>query len=46
MLLISSLVFVLGTVAVIVSNAGSTGLGVRFGYEQLIYARNPWLLLG
>ena len=46
MLLISSLVFVLGTVAVIVSNAGSTGLGVRFGYEQLIHARIPWLLIG
>ena len=35
MLLISSLVFVLGTVAVLIVNGGVTGEGVRFGYEQL-----------
>ena len=46
MLLISSLVFVLGAVAVVVANGGVTGEGVRFGYEQLIHARIPWLLLG
>lgn len=46
MLLIGSLVFVLGTCAVLGLNLDSAAADLRFGYEQMIHARIPWLVLG
>lgn len=45
MLLIGSLVFVLGALGVLLSN-GSVSDELRFGYQQMIHARIPWILLG
>ena len=45
MLLLGSLVLVFGTVAVTFVQMGSTGDELRFGYEQMIHARIPWLFL-
>ena len=45
MLLIGSIVFVFGAVAVVVLNVGTTE-ALRLGHEQMIHARTPWLVLG
>lgn len=45
MLLIASLALVLGTVAVVLSNMLAASGELRFGWEQMIHARIPWLLL-
>lgn len=46
MLLLLSVVLVLGAVGVFVGNvAGSEQGELRFGFQQMIHARIPWLLL-
>ncbi len=45
MLLIASLILVLGTLALLALNLEGTA-ELRFGYEPMIHARVPWLLLG
>jgi hypothetical protein len=45
-LLISSLIVVLATFAVLVLNLETNTGELRFGYEQMIHARIPWLILG
>lgn len=46
MLLIASLLLVFGAVGVVVLNVDLTGPELQFGYQQMIHARIPWLLLG
>lgn len=46
MLLAGSLVLVLGTVGMILLNLREETGVLRFGYEQMIHARIPWLVLG
>jgi hypothetical protein len=46
MLLITSLLVVLGTLAVLVLNLETDTAELRFGYEQMIHARIPWLIFG
>ncbi len=45
MLLIASLAFVFGTLAVLALNMETTTGTLHFGYEQMIHARIPWLVL-
>ncbi len=44
-LLIGSLVFVLGALGMLLLHGGESS-ELRFGYQQMIHARIPWLLLG
>ena len=44
-MLIASLLIVAATVAVVFSNAGAEAT-LPFGFEQMIHARLPWLVLG
>ena len=46
MLLLASLVLVLGAVGVVILNVDGTQPELPFGYQQMIHARIPWLILG
>lgn len=45
-LLALSALIVFGTVAVVLRNLGAEDGELRFGFEQVIHARIPWLVLG
>jgi len=40
-----SVLLVAAVIAVLAANLGSQGDELRFGYQQLVHARVPWLLL-
>lgn len=46
MLLLLSVALVFGAVAVVVGNLAGNPTSLGFGFEQMIHARIPWLLLG